>query len=516
MTDEQRNDGQSTDRQSNAERSNDRAVAFGVVLGATALTLVVAAAPTPAGLSPNGQRALATALFAAVLWITGALPLPVTALTVPVWLTVLGVSPTLEEPLAGFADPVVFLFLATFVLAAALQKHGLDRRVALRLLGAVGRTPHRIVLGVMVTTAVLSMVISNTATVALMAPVALGIVQQGENASENFQTATMLGVAYAGSIGGIGTLVGTPPNAIVVAALRDAGYEIGFLQWLAVGLPVVVVTLPVAWYVLIRLYPLEDVEVAKRANFGTDEMGTTTPAGRRVAAVFAATAGLWILGGTGALFESVLSPRWYTTLFGGLGPSIVGPGAYQGLTYFVLVGMAAIPVLFLVGGIEWDDVAGIDWGTLILFGGGLSLANALGETGATDWLATLVLGSLGDAPLVVLLGAIVVLTVALSELASNTATAALLAPILIEVGRALGGVAGGLEAAVLLPLTCAIAASYGFALPVATPPNAIVFGTGEVTRGQMLRAGGLLDVLFVFVTTGLVVVLAAVVWPGIV
>ncbi|WP_135825156.1 SLC13 family permease [Halorussus ruber] len=487
---------------------------WAVVLAVAAATLVVAVAPTPAGLSPDGQRALAAAVFASGLWITGALPLAVTALTIPVWLVALGVYPALGEALTGFSDPVVFLFLATFVLAAALQKHGLDRRVALRLLGRVGTTPRRVVLGVMVPTAILSMLISNTATVALMAPISVGVVRQidatASRSVENLHTATLLGVAYAGSIGGIGTLIGTPPNAIVVGLLADAGYEIDFAEWLAVGLPTVAATLPLAWYLLVRLYPPEEVDVSAARKNALEEATAAGPldrSARRVAAVFVAVAGLWLLGGLGFLFEGTLPPEWYEIAFG-------RDGQYQGLLYFVVVGLAAIPVLFLAGGVEWEDVEGIDWGTLLLFGGGLTLADALSDTGATVWLADEVLTAFGDAPLVVLLAAIVALTVAFSELASNTATAAILAPVLIEVGREFP--LAGMDAAVLLPIASAVAASYGFALPVATPPNAIVFGTGEVTRGQMLRAGSVLDVVFVFVTTGVLLALAVTILPSVV
>ncbi|WP_435181981.1 SLC13 family permease [Halorussus sp. AFM4] len=520
-----------------------------IVLGATVATLAVAAAPTPAGLSVAGQRALATATFAAVLWITGALPLAVTALTVPVWLVVLGVYPTLAEALTGFADPVVFLFLSTFVLAAALQKHGLDRRVALRLLARVGTTPRRVVLGVMVATAGLSMLISNTATVALMAPIAVGVVRQIDAAAdrsvENLHAATLLGVAYAGSIGGIGTLIGTPPNAIVVAQLADAGHEVSFADWLVVGLPTVAVTLPLAWFLLVRLYPPEPVDVSGAragARRAAASAGSLDRAGRRVAVVAVAVAALWLLGGLEFLFAGYLPPEWVTTLFGGEGAWIFSEGVaargeagYQGLLYFVVVGLAAVPVLFLAGGVEWEDVEGIDWGTLLLFGGGLTLADALSDTGATGWVAGRVVAAFGDAPLAILLAAIVALTVVLSELASNTATAAVLAPVLIEVGRGFGtvgsavvgggsagagggfaGLGGGVEAAVLLPLASAVAASYGFALPVATPPNAIVFGTGEVTRGQMLRAGSVLDAVFVVVTTAVLLVLAVTVLPAVV
>jgi sodium-dependent dicarboxylate transporter 2/3/5 len=366
----------------------------------------------------------------------------------------------------------------------------------------------------MVPTAVLSMLISNTATVALMAPISVGVVRQidatASRSVENLHTATLLGVAYAGSIGGIGTLIGTPPNAIVVGLLGDAGYEIDFAEWLAVGLPTVAATLPLAWYLLVRLYPPEDVDVSSARESARQSAAAAGPldrSARRVAAVFVAVSGLWLLGGLGFLFEGTIPPEWYEIAFG-------REGEYQGLLYFVVVGLAAIPVLFLAGGVEWEDVEGIDWGTLLLFGGGLTLADALSDTGATVWLADEVLTAFGEAPLVVLLAVIVALTVAFSELASNTATAAILAPVLIEVGREFP--LAGMDAAVLLPIASAVAASYGFALPVATPPNAIVFGTGEVTRGQMLRAGSVLDVVFVFVTTGVLLALAVTILPSVV
>ncbi|MFC4549851.1 MULTISPECIES: SLC13 family permease [Halorussus] len=502
-----------------ASRRRDTAV----VVAAVFVTLVIAAVPTPGEPSPDAQRALATAAFAGILWVTGALPLSITALTVPVWLTVLGVYPTLAESLSGFADPVVFLFLAAFVLAAALQKHDLDRRLALQLLGRIGTTPRRIVAGVMVVTAGLSMVVSNTATAALMAPVAVSLVRQVDVATErsvgNFRVAALLGVAYAGSIGGIGTPVGTPPNAIVISRLNQAGFDVGFAEWLAVGLPVVAVTLPLAWYVLVRVYPPEDVDVSvarEHARLTVAADGPPDRTGRRVAVVFAATAALWVFGSLGFLFEDLLSVRWHATVFGGVGPWLFGPGGHQGLLYFALVGLAAIPALYLVGGVEREDLGSIDWNTLVLFGGGLALADALSDTGATDWLATQVLALVGDASIVVVVAAVVALTVLLSEIASNTGTAALLAPVLIEVGRgfpAVGGVEGGVAAALVLPIASAVAASYGFALPVATPPNAIVYGSGGVTRGQMLRAGTTLDLVFVFVTTAVMLALAATVWP---
>jgi sodium-dependent dicarboxylate transporter 2/3/5 len=328
--------------------------------------------------------------------------------------------------------------------------------------------------------------------------------------------ATLLGVAYAASVGGLGSLVGSPPNAVVVAALdAELGLRVTFVEWAALGLPLVAVTLPVVWFVLVRLHPPSPASGTGAGSAGSAAGGgddppaavpappPLTPGGRRAAAVFAAVAGLWLLGGFGFLAEGALPDPVYVTLFGGAGPSLVGPGPHQGVLYFAVVAVLAVPALVLLGVSDADDVAGIDWNTLLLFGGGLSLADALGDTGATAWLAGSVFDALAGVPLLLLLFAVVVLTVLLSELASNTATVAVLAPVLVAIGVARGGAYGLAPevAGATLAVAGAVAASYGFALPVATPPNAVVYGTGAVTRNQMLRAGLLLDLLMAVVTT---------------
>jgi len=519
-----------------------------IVAGAVAAAGIVALGPGAPSLSPAGRYVLATGAFAAILWVTEALPLPVTALCIPALLTVFGVYPTLGGALVGFADPVLALLLAGFVLAAALSKHDVDRRIAYRLVARIGTSPRRLVLAVMVATAGLSMLISNTATTAMMVPVALGVARTtvGKPAAvpnedargaqpdgdagnprpepdpetqTNVETAALLGTAYAASIGGVGTLIGSPPNAIVVSQLSTRlGYEIGFAEWLIVGLPVVVVSLPIAWYLLaVRLYPPEVADVTGAREHARDRvasLGPLDPAGRRVVAVAAATAGLWLLGGADFLFEPLLPGRWYTTLFGGAGESVFGLG-HQGVLYYVLVGLLAIPVLFLADAIEWDDVESIDWGTLVLLGGGLSLADALARTDAVAWLADTVLGPLVGVPVVVLVFSIVIATIIAGELASNTAMAAVLAPILIDVGPRYADALGttGELASVLLVVTGGVAASFGFALPVATPPNAIVFGSGRVSRARMLRAGSVLDVVLAVVVTGVLLALFLLVWP---
>ncbi|MFA1612581.1 SLC13 family permease [Halobellus rubicundus] len=501
-----------------------RSTAF--LAAAVAAIVLVVAIPIP-GLSGAGSFAIATMAFAAVLWVTEGLPLPVTALCVPILLTVFGVFPTMAGALQGFADPIIFLLLAGFVLAEALQKHGVDRRIAYHLIATLGTSPRRLVLAIMAATAGLSMVVSNSATTAMMVPIALGVAREisggpivddsDDRTPTNLEISLLLGTAYAASLGGVGTLIGTPANAIVVSQLdAHLGYTVGFLEWLAVGLPLVAISLPVAWYLLVRLFPPKTTDVAaarRHAEQMLDELGPLSPAGRRTLAVTAATAGLWILGGLDFAFEGVLPSVYYDTLFGGAG-SIVG-APHQGVLYYVLVGLVAVPALIVGGCVDWEDVHSIDWGTLVLLGGGLALADGLAETDATRWLADATFGDLAGASILLVVVAVVAVTVLLSELASNTAVVAIFAPVLITIGPQYAGALGttGEGAAVFLAITGAVAASFGFALPVATPPNAIAFGTGAVGRKHMLRAGWRLDVVMVMLATAAMLVTFRVAWP---
>jgi sodium-dependent dicarboxylate transporter 2/3/5 len=489
-------------------------------------TVAVAAAPNPAGLSTAGQYAIATMYFAAVLWVTAAVPLPVTALLVPVLLTGFGVYQSLTPALAPFADPLIFLFIAGFMLANALQKYNIDRRIALWLVFRLGTSARQLILAVMVATAFLSMWVSNTATTAMMMPIALGVLAQvvgrappGEGVYSNMRVATLLGVAYAASVGGVGTLIGTPPNAVLVGYLDSfLGYQLSFTDWLLIGLPVVVVTLPVVWYVLtFLLFPPEVDDVAQarsEAQRYLDEEGSLGTHGRRVAVIFAATALLWALGGLGELFRGVLPPRVHATLFG-TGPTLFGSGIEDGLLYFPLVGLYAVAALVFAGTMDWEELADIDWGTILLFGGGLALADALARTDATEYLADAVFGSLVGAPIVVVVAAVVFFVILLTELTSNTATTSIITPLLLSLGGVLAGTLGlePVSAAIFLGVAGTVAASFAFALPVSTPPNAIVFGSGHLEQDQMLWAGMLLNALMTLILTLLITALFYTVWP---
>jgi sodium-dependent dicarboxylate transporter 2/3/5 len=520
-------------------------------------TAVIAGAPSPEGLSVRGQFALATMFFAGLLWVTGAFPLAVTAVSIPVLLTFFGVYDDLDAALVGFADHLIFLFIAGFMLANALQKYDIDRRIALWIMSAMGSSPRRLVLAVMLATAFLSMWVSNTATTAMMTPIALGVLTQvigregveaasaaaddidsdvaadgagatgvadaaGSGDFTNIQVSMLLGTAYGASVGGVGTLIGTPPNAVLASQLNKMlGYEIGFAQWLLIGLPIVVVTLPIVWYVLTYvLYPpqVEDVSDARaEAKRYLDDEGPLDPRGKRVAVIFTATAFLWVVGGLEDFIAPLISDAWAVTLFGGSGASIFGIEGHQGLFYYVMVGLMSIPALVLADTMEWDELADIDWGTILLFGGGIALADALAATGATKWIADTVFSSLTGAPIALVVAVVVLLVIFLTEMTSNTATSTIIVPILISIGGVFAATLGltDVAAAVFLSVSGAIAASFAFALPVATPPNAIVFGSGYLEQKQMMRAGIVLNLLMTVVLTGFIWLLFQFVWPHI-
>lgn len=419
------------------------------------------------------RKALSLTAFIGLLWLTEIVPLAATALLVPLGALALGMPGlTTAKAFAPFADPIVFVFLGGFALATALRVQELDRKMAVALLRA-SRGHLGLAAGLIITvTAVLSMGISNTATAAMMLPLALGILRPLDPRAERRTYAfVLLGVAYAASIGGLGTLVGSPPNAI---AARAAGID--FAGWLVIGLPLVAVLLPVTG---LTLWLVLRPDLDRRLDF---DLAPVPWNGMRLTTlvVFLLTALGWTFGGDILRQVGIQSPD----------------------TVFAVA--AAVTVLAL-GLASWQQVAEqTDWGVLLLFGGGLALGEILGLSGTSVVLGERIAQLLGGASPWLTFLAIAAFIILLSEFASNTAAAALLVPVFGALATGMG-----LPRETLVVLV-ALAASCGFALPVATPPNALVFGTGYLVQRDMLRAGLALDGVCLLVLTAWALVALAI------
>jgi sodium-dependent dicarboxylate transporter 2/3/5 len=461
----------------------------GLVLGIGVFALLLLV-PPPAGLAIAPWRVAAVAALLAVFWLTEAVPISVTALLPIVLFPTLGVS-NVASATAPYADPIVFLFMGGFVIGLAIERWNLHRRIALTVLSHVGAREDLQIGGFMIATAALSMWVSNTATVALMLPVALSIVPRVsggalEPSKRNFATALMLGVAYGASCGGITTLIGTPPNAFLAGFMRSTyDVEIGFAQWLWLGVPIGVVMLIVTWVLLTRvLFDVGTAELPQARAAIRDQlraMGPASVAEKRVAVVFGLAALLWIM--------RPLVSGWLPALQ---------------LSDTTIAITAALAFFFVPNGLErdrylltWEYAERLPWGVLLLFGGGLSLANAVASSGLAEWIGG-ELVALDKLPVIVVILAVTVLIVFLTELTSNIATASTFLPIVAALAVGLD------QPPLLFAIPAVLAASFAFMLPVATPPNAIVFGSGYVTIPQMVRAGLWLNLI------GVIVIIAAV------
>ncbi len=465
---------------------------------ATVLFLAMLLLPAPEGLAPAGWRVAAVVVLMAVLWMTEAVPLAATALLPLALFPTLGIA-TMDVVASPYANPLIFLFLGGFLIALAIERWGLHRRIALNVIAAVGAREDFQIGGVMLATAAVSMWVSNTATTIMMLPVALSIVPRDARGAIDpehgpFAAALLLGVAYGASIGGVATLVGTPPNALFAGfMLENYDVQVGFGQWMLIGVPVSLSMLVVAWLLLTRaLFPVQHLERPGAREAIKTALGSLGPASRaekRTAVVFAITAALW------------LSRPWLAQRFPGLSDtSIAIAGA---LSLFVIPSGLKRGERLL----DWGQAERLPWGVLLLFGGGLTLANAISASGLAGWIGAQLTAFHGW-PLVVLVAVVVLLIILFSELASNTATAAAFLPVVAALATSVG------EDPIRLVVPAVLAASFGFMLPVATPPNAIVFGSGQITVAQMLRAGFWVDVLGAAVIVGSVYLLAGKVFGG--
>jgi sodium-dependent dicarboxylate transporter 2/3/5 len=417
---------------------------------------------------------------------------------------VLGIAP-LSKVLPPYAADVIFLFMGGFIIGLAIERWGLDRRIAFFILRLVGARPGAIVGGFMAVTAFLSMWVSNTACAAMMVPIALSVIDmvlrsrpgpdlKDSDGERNFATGLLLCIAYAASIGGIATIIGSPPNGIAVRYIQQSfGREVSFFDWLLLGGPFTLIFLPLAWLLVTRvLFPADIGEIAGGRQHFDDayrKLGPLTRGEKVVSAVFAVTAGLWIL-----------SPLLKAIVIAGVKPlaglSDTGIAMLAALALFLLPADPATGARAM----NWATAVKLPWGILLLFGGGLTLAAAVEANGVSRFIGNSSRGLAGLPPLVLVL-VIVAMTVFLSELTSNTAQVATMVPLLAAMAPALG-----MHPYVLI-LACTLGASSAYMMPVGTPPNAIVFGTGLIPLPQMMKAGFWLNLTGIVVITALVTVL---------
>lgn len=481
-----------------ADRSNVSSplARIGLLAGPVVAVIVYLLLPESIGaafLSPGGRATAAVAALMATWWLTEALPLPATSLLPIVLFPLLGVAPV-SSAAAPYASDVIFLFMGGFILGLAMQRWQLHIRMALHVVLLVGTQPQRLVGGFMLATAALSMWISNTAAAVMLLPVAASVVEmlrrelagKHDSTLRHFAVALMLGIAYGASIGGLGSLIGSPPNLVLANfASRQLDIEISMLDWFLFGLPLVFVFLPIAWWYLTQIaYPVklpEGIDSSASIRNELAGLGRMTSAERRVLVLFALTALAW-----------VLRPQLATLL---------------SLPYLTDSGIAMLATLLLFmlpsSGwtgtrlMDWETAVKLPWGILLLFGGGLSLAAAIGNNEVDSYIAAGFTG-LAGAPEWLLIGVVVLVIILLTELSSNTAVANTFIPVLAAVAIGIG-----IDPLPVL-LGATLAASCAFMLPVATPPNAVVFSSGYLHIGDMARAGIWMNLIGVGLVTGLV------------
>ncbi len=446
---------------------------------------------------PEARRLLAVLTLAVVFWVTEAIPLPATALLASALCIVLQVAPA-KAVLTPFADPVIFLFAGTFLLSEALQKHGLDRWIAGAMLRSrlFGRTAGGLMAGFGLSSAAISTSLSNTATAALMTPIASGAVRRGDQTVvPAWVSGVLLMVAYGASIGGMATIIGTPPNLLVVGFVeRLAGVRIGFVDWLFFGLPISAVLLVLSFLFTIRTLG-KDAPVGEtlQAPHASGTASLRSPGARWTLLAFILAGVLWVLPSAAVLFLGS-SSELATLLTRAL------PEAAVAILLASLLFLAPVDWQRREFVLSWEEGRRVNWGILLLFGGGLSLGTLAESTGIARWAGEGI-GKMGLAQSPAgLLAVAIAVGILVSEFASNTAAATLLVPVVIAAAKAAG------FDPVRPALGVGLAATCGFIFPVSTPPNAIVFGTGLVPLWRMIRVGLLLDVAsFLVIWIGLLV-----------
>lgn len=458
----------------------------------------------PADLSPEGVAILASTLWIASWWITEAIPIPVTSL-LPLVLFPLSGGLEVKPTASAYGDETVFLFMGGFMIALAMEKWNLHRRIALTIISAIGTNMDRIVLGFMVATGFLSMWISNTATAMMMVPIGLAIIYQVSDAlkddpsidtsKENFGfgKALMLGIAYSASLGGVATLIGTPPNTLLAGAIdKMYGIELSFAKWMLFGVPLAWTFIIIVWFYLVKFaYPskLKTLPGGRAViDSEKEKLGRASTEEKLVFTVFVLAALAWIT-------RTFLLSRFIDGLSDGVIAMI-----------FAII-LFIIPSVNVKGDhlLDWNTAVKLPWGILLLFGGGLAIAAGFVESELSVWIGSQLAGLSGVHILVVIL-IVTTLVVFLTEITSNTATASMMFPIMASLAVALG------FHPYALMVAAAVAASCAFMLPVATPPNAVVFGSGYLRIPDMAKAGFALNIIGIVLVTAAIYFLMPVVW----
>lgn len=466
------------------------------LVAAPLVFLLLLALPAPEGLGPAAWRTAACGAAMAILWISEAIPIPATGLLPLALFPLLGVG-SIGETAAPYSNPIIFLFLGGFLLAAAMERWGLHRRLALAIIGRVGTAPRRLVAGFLASGAFLSMWISNTAATLLLLPLGVSALELGDRAGGDqnpgdLAPALVVAIAFGAGIGGVATLIGTPPNALTAAFLLESyGIQVGFARWMAIGVPLALIALPLTYLVLVR--------IAFRVE-GGELPGGRALIEREIASLGRPSRGEWIVAGAflmaaaGWITRPILE-RWI-------------PGVSDaGIAMLAALGLFLAPVSLRRRefALDWASAQRIPWGVIVLFGGGLSLADAIERTGLALWLASGFAG-LGGWPVWALFGLVALVVILFSELASNTATAAAFLPVVGAMALSTG------QDPMPLVIGAGLAASGGYMLPVATPPNAIAYGTGRISVPQLARAGAFLDLLFLILVPALALLLVPLVF----
>ncbi|KSU60337.1 anion transporter [[Bacillus] enclensis] len=460
----------------------------GLFLG-PALFLFILLFLSPDGMSKEALAVLAGTAWIATWWITEAVPIPVASLLPIVLFPLTGAVDSAGAITSAYADPNIFLFMGGFMIALAMEKWNLHKRIAMNIILVMGTSTERLILGFMVSTGFLSMWISNTATAMMMMPIALAVIYQVQDSMKdakektvNFSKAIMLGIAYGASIGGLGTLIGTPPNTIFASVVKQLyGIEISFAKWMMFGVPLAVILLGMTWIYLVKVaFPTKIKELPGGKQVIEKEkkaLGVPGFEERLIFAVFVFTAFCWI---TRTFILTKFIPNLDDTIIAIL----------AGIILFLLPAKSNGETRILA----WADAKNLPWGILLLFGGGLAIAAGFKETGLATWIGEQ-LTVLQGVQFIIVVAMVTALVIFLTELTSNTATATMMFPIMASLALALN------VHPYSLMIASGVAASCAFMMPVATPPNAIVFGSGMIKIGDMVKAGFWINIFcIVFIT----------------